>query len=148
MPEVWLPFRATFISALVGVGTPASVGNKANTSPALSNSISKIKKGRLTMNIFVGSLSYMVTETEVEEAFAQYGVVDNVNLIRDRLTGQPRGFAFVEMSNDAEARNAIHGLDGRELRGRAIKVNEARPRAERQGGSHYGKYLNRGRPRW
>ena len=100
------------------------------------------------MNIFVGSLSYMVTETELEEAFTQYGVVDNVKLIRDRLTGQPRGFAFVEISNDAEARNAIRELDGRELRGRAIKVNEARPRAERQGGSPYGKHLNPGRPRW
>ena len=80
------------------------------------------------MNIFVGSLSYMVTETELQEAFAQYGFVDKVNLIRDRGTGQSRGFAFVEMSNDAEARNAIHGLDGRELRGRAIKVNRGGPR--------------------
>ena len=95
------------------------------------------------MTIFVGNLSFQVTDAELEAAFAQYGFVDDVNVIRARDTGQPRGFAFVEMGNDAEARNAINGLNGRELRGRTINVNEARPREERHVG--YGK---RGGQHW
>ena len=98
--------------------------------------------------VFVGNLDFGATEESIRTAFEAYGAVERVSLMTDRDTGRSRGFAFVEMSNDAEARNAIHGLDGRELRGRAIKVNEARPRAERQGGSPYGKHLNPGRPRW
>ena len=83
------------------------------------------------VNIFVGNLSYSVTEDELQAAFAQYGTVDRVSMIRDRATGQPRGFAFVEMSDSGEAQNAIQALNGRELSGRAINVNEARPREER-----------------
>lgn len=83
------------------------------------------------VNIFVGNLSYSVTEDELQAAFAQYGTVDRVSMIRDRATGQPRGFAFVEMSDGGEANSAIQALNGRELSGRAINVNEARPREER-----------------
>ena len=106
-------------------------------------------------NIFVGNLSYQTTETELESAFAAYGAVDRVSIVRDRDTGQPRGFAFVEMANSNEAANAINSLNGRELNGRAINVNEARPREQRggfgggRGNSGGGGYGNRRRePRW
>lgn len=85
-------------------------------------------------NIFVGNLSFRTTEDEVRSLFAAYGSVDRVNLITDRDTGQPRGFGFVEMSNDGEAERAISELNGREFGGRAINVNEARPKEDRGGG--------------
>jgi len=85
-------------------------------------------------NIFVGNLNFRTTEDEVRTLFAAYGSVDRVNLITDRDTGQPRGFGFVEMSNDAEADRAIAELNGREIGGRAINVNEARPKDDRGGG--------------
>ncbi len=89
-------------------------------------------------NIFVGNLPYQTTEDELRAAFGEYGAVDKVSLIRDRDSGQPRGFAFVEMPNSSEAANAIQGLNGRELNGRALNVNEARPREERGGGNRSG----------
>lgn len=85
-------------------------------------------------NIFVGNLSFGTTEDSLRSAFEPYGSVDNVNIIRDRETGQPRGFAFVEMSNDAEANTAINALNGRDLDGRSLNVNEARPKTERSFG--------------
>ncbi len=85
-------------------------------------------------NIFVGNLNFRTTEDEVRALFAAYGTVDRVNLITDRDTGQPRGFGFVEMSNDAEAERAIAELNGRDIGGRAINVNEARPKEDRGGG--------------
>jgi len=85
-------------------------------------------------NIFVGNLSYSITESELEQAFSAYGAVERVSVVRDRDTGQPRGFAFVEMTDANEAANAINALNGREMNGRAINVNEARPREERGGG--------------
>ena len=85
-------------------------------------------------NIFVGNLSYATTETDLESAFGEYGAVERVSVVRDRDSGQSRGFAFVEMTNSAEANNAIKALNGREINGRAINVNEARPREERGGG--------------
>lgn len=85
----------------------------------------------------VGNLAYEVTENDLQIAFAQYGNVESVNLIRDRDTGVSRGFGFVEMSNTAEAANAINALNGQKLLGRSINVNEARPRPERSGGSRW-----------
>ena len=85
-------------------------------------------------NIFVGNLSYQTTETELEAAFAAYGAVERTSVVRDRDSGQPRGFAFVELTNHEEAMKAIQGLNGQELNGRQINVNEARPKAERSGG--------------
>ena len=85
-------------------------------------------------NIFVGNLSYSATEDGIRSLFAEYGAVERVNIITDRDSGQPRGFAFVEMSGSAEAARAIESLNGRELDGRALNVNEARPKAERSGG--------------
>jgi len=89
-------------------------------------------------NIFVGNLSFGTTEDTLRAAFEPYGSVDNVNIIRDRDTGQPRGFAFVEMSNDSEANNAINGLNGKDLDGRSLNVNEARPKSDRGGSGGFG----------
>ena len=85
-------------------------------------------------NIFVGNLSFGVTEDAVRSMFEPYGTVERVNLITDRDTGQARGFGFVEMTNGAEADRAIAELNGRELDGRALNINEARPKTERGGG--------------
>ena len=82
-------------------------------------------------NIFVGNLSYGVTEDGVRSMFEQYGTVERVNLVTDRDTGQARGFGFVEMTDSAEADRAIAELNGRELNGRSLNINEARPKPER-----------------
>ena len=84
-------------------------------------------------NIFVGNLSYQTNQNDLEAAFAAFGAVERVSVVTDRDTGQPRGFAFIEMTNRNEASNAIAGLNGTELNGRALNVNEARPREERNG---------------
>jgi len=85
-------------------------------------------------NIFVGNLSFGATEDAVRALFEAYGAVERVNLVTDRDTGQARGFGFVEMSVNADADRAIAELNGRELDGRALNVNEARPKPERSGG--------------
>lgn len=85
-------------------------------------------------NIFVGNLSFGTTEDAVRSMFEAYGSVDRVNLITDRDTGQPRGFGFVEMSNNSEADRAIAELNGRDMDGRALNINEARPKEDRGGG--------------
>ena len=89
-------------------------------------------------NIFVGNLSFGATEDAVRSMFEAYGTVDKVSLITDRDTGQPRGFGFVEMSNNAEADRAIAELNGRELDGRTLNVNEARPKSDRASAGGYG----------
>ncbi len=85
--------------------------------------------------IYVGNLSYQTTEDGLRTAFAAFGSVVTVDIIKDRDTGQMKGFAFVAMSTQAEAENAIKNLDGKMLDGRAIKVNIARPREERPAGN-------------
>ena len=85
-------------------------------------------------NIFVGNLSFGATEASIRSMFESYGSVDRVNIVTDRDSGQPRGFAFVEMSNDAEGNRAISELNGRELDGRSLNINEARPKTDRGGG--------------
>lgn len=85
-------------------------------------------------NIFVGNLSFRATEDSVRSLFEAHGTVDRVSVVKDRDSGQSKGFGFVEMSNDSEALNAIDALNGREVDGRAINVNEARPKEERGGG--------------
>ena len=79
-------------------------------------------------NIFVGNLSFGTTQEDLEVAFSQFGSVESVNIITDRDTGQPRGFAFVEMTHTKEAQNAISQLNGTEMHGRSLNVNEARPK--------------------
>jgi cold-inducible RNA-binding protein len=99
-------------------------------------------------NIFVGNLSYQTNQDELESAFAAFGAVERVSVVTDRDSGQPRGFAFVEMTNSNEANNAIEGLNGTELNGRALNVNEARPREPRTGGGNGGFGRQRREPRW
>jgi RNA recognition motif-containing protein len=89
------------------------------------------------MNIYVGNLPYTVADDDLRTAFEEYGSVDSARVIMDRDSGRSKGFGFVEMGNDAEATAAIEGLNGTDLGGRSLTVNEARPRAER-GGSRGG----------
>lgn len=84
------------------------------------------------MNIFVGNLAFTSTDDDVRQLFATYGTVDTVNLITDRETGRARGFGFIEMPNSREAHSAIQGLQGQELGGRVLSVNEAKPREPRR----------------
>jgi RNA recognition motif-containing protein len=92
------------------------------------------------MNIYVGNLSFSVTETDLREAFQAYGAVDKAAVISDKATGQSRGFGFVEMPNKEEGLKAISALNGRDIKGRAIKVNEAQPKTDRPrtGGGGFG----------
>lgn len=83
------------------------------------------------MNIYVGNLSYQMTEDELREAFAAYGDVSEVKVLSDRETGRSRGFGFVEMPNQSEGEAAIAELNGKDVGGRALRVNEARPREPR-----------------
>ncbi len=94
------------------------------------------------MNIYVGNLSFKTTEDQVRELFAAYGQVDRVSLITDRQTGRPRGFGFVEMADNSSAQAAIAAINGMEVDGRTLTVNEAQPkpdRAVRGGGGGYGR---------
>lgn len=83
------------------------------------------------MNIYVGNLNFDTTEDDLKQAFEQYGQVESVKIISDRYTGRSKGFGFIEMPGDDEARAAIEGLDGSDLGGRNLKVNEAKPREDR-----------------
>jgi len=94
-------------------------------------------------NIFVGNLSYQTTQDDLHAAFSAYGTVERVNIVTDRDSGQPRGFAFVEMTERKDAETAIAQLNGAELNGRALNVNEARPKPS--GGSGHGGGGGRGR---
>jgi len=93
------------------------------------------------MNIYIGNMSFDTTEDQLRQSFAEHGEVSTVNIIADKYTGDPRGFAFVEMADKSEAIAAIAGLNGQELGGRVLKVNEAKPRStqsgNRSGGNGY-----------
>ena len=99
-------------------------------------------------SLFVGNMSFQTTEIELSELFKPFGQVTRVHVVMDRETGRARGFAFVEMPNDDEAAKAIAGLDGKELGGRNLKVNEARPKASGGGGFRRGGGGGRGRERF
>ena len=90
------------------------------------------------MNIYVGNLSFDATDEDLRGAFAAFGEVDSASVITDRFSGRSRGFGFVEMPQSAEAEEAIAQMDGKELLGRALKVNEARPRPQRDRGGRGG----------
>jgi RNA recognition motif-containing protein len=94
----------------------------------------------MSTKLFVGNLSFNVTENDLQDAFAAFGTVTEVNLMLDRVTNRPRGFAFVSMSSKEEADKAIQAMNGKQLDGRALTVNEARPREERppRSGGGYG----------
>ena len=91
------------------------------------------------MNIYVGNLAFTASEDDVRQLFEQYGAVDKVSLITDRDTGRAKGFGFVEMSDSRAAQSALQGLNGKDFQGRALTVNEAKPREPRREPS---------RPRW
>src|ERR1700704_5967236 len=96
-------------------------------------------------NIFVGNLSFGATEEKVRSLFEPFGAIDRVSIVTDRDTGQARGFGFVEMSNNAEGDKAISALNGADLDGRALNVNEARPKTDRGSGGGGGQRQNK---RW
>ncbi|BDM83670.1 hypothetical protein AM10699_65310 (plasmid) [Acaryochloris marina MBIC10699] len=93
--------------------------------------------GYMFMSIYVGNLSYDVTQDEIQAVFAEYGAVSNVHVPKDRETGRMRGFAFVELGNDAEESKAIEELEGAEWMGRTLKVNKARPRENNRGNNNF-----------
>jgi cold-inducible RNA-binding protein len=102
-------------------------------------------------NIFVGNLDFGATESSIRSLFEPYGKVDRVNLVTDRDTGRSRGFAFVEMADSAQADHAITALNGYQMDGRALNVNEARPKpsgGDRRGGSRQDSGGQRRQPRW
>ncbi len=88
----------------------------------------------MNTKLYVGNLSYDITENDLQDLFAQHGAVAEVNLMQDRATGRARGFGFVTMATPEAAQAAIQALNGKEVKGRALTVNEARPREERAGG--------------
>jgi RNA recognition motif-containing protein len=96
------------------------------------------------MNIYVGNIGAGVTEEDIQKAFAEFGEVSLVNLLKDRYTNEPRGFGFVEMPAKAEAIEAIKQMDGKEMGGKRLIVNEARPKTERRGGGGGGGSRGRG----
>jgi RNA recognition motif-containing protein len=102
----------------------------------------KQKEG--TVNIYVGNLSFDATEEDVREVFEAFGKVESAKIVQDKYSGRSRGFGFVEMPSEDEAKAAISGLNGKEVKGRALSVNEARPRSEKPRGGGGG---GRGRGR-
>lgn len=104
------------------------------------------------MKIYVGNLNFRTTEDSLRGAFGQFGGVEEVTIVTDRDTGRSRGFAFVTMPNDGEAQAAIEALNGADLDGRNLTVNEARPKTDRPSGPRRGGYSGRGgegrRDRW
>ena len=106
----------------------------------------------MSNRLFVGNLSFDITENDLNDAFAAHGTVNEANLLMDRTTSRSRGFGFVTMSTAEEAQNAIAALNGKELNGRALIVNVARPREERAGGGRHeysgGGYGRAGRNRY
>src|SRR5437667_2350018 len=112
--------------------------------PTFGNSLWKVlvcrtAKHRMSSKLFVGNLSFNTTENDLQDAFAAFGSVTEANLMMDRTTNRPRGFGFVTMSSAEEAQKAIDGLNGKEMKGRALTVNVARPREERSGGGGGGR---------
>jgi RNA recognition motif-containing protein len=98
------------------------------------------------MNIYVGNLSYSVTEEDLQQAFEAFGQVASTSIIKDKFSGQSKGFGFVEMPVKGEAQAAIEGINGNELKGRTLNVNEARPRSDdRRGGGGGGRSGGRSR---
>src|SRR5919197_758088 len=92
----------------------------------------------MSTKLYVGNLAFQTTSEELQELFAQAGTVESASVVEDRMTGRSRGFAFVEMSTSEEANSAIEQFNGKEVGGRALKVNEAKPRENRGGGRGFG----------
>ena len=105
----------------------------------LDHGLSESLQGSRTMNIYVGNLSFDTTDSKLQAEFEAFGSVSKVNIVTDRDTGRPRGFAFVEMDDGVQAKSAIDGLNGKQMDGRSLTVNEARPRTSgpRRGNGSY-----------
>ncbi len=113
--------------------------------PVLAANYRRSAREERKLRIYVGNFGFETSEQELREAFEAHGQVQEVSMVKDRDTGRPKGFAFVEMPTSAEAQAAIGALNGKEFGGRTITVNEARPRPERSfGGGGAGGYGNRG----
>jgi RNA recognition motif-containing protein len=102
------------------------------------------KKGSYRMNVYVGNLLFDVTENELKELFEPFGQVTEVRLIMDKFTGKSKGFGFIEMPSKEEAQKAIEGLNGKDMKGRAMTVNEAKPKTDRGGRGGRGGFSGRG----
>jgi RNA recognition motif-containing protein len=100
------------------------------------------------MKIYVGNLSYSVTEEDLRLSFEEFGQVESVSIIKDQFSGQSKGFGFIEMPSKEEAQNAIGGINGKEIKGRKLNVNEARPRTDDRRGGGGGTRRPGGRPRY
>ena len=100
--------------------------------------INNLIQKEIRLNIYIGNLSNEVTEEDLRLAFEAFGQVESVNILKDKYSGQPKGFGFVEMASKTEGQSAIDGLNGKELKGRELNMSEARPRTESRGGR--GKY--------
>ncbi len=99
--------------------------------------ITQFKERDTNMKIYVGNLSYEVTEEDLRQEFGAFGEVTSANIITDKYSGRPKGFGFVEMASKSEAEAAITGLNGKTLKERTVVVNEARPRTDNRGGGSY-----------
>lgn len=102
----------------------------------------------MSTKLYVGNLAFQTTNQELQQLFGQAGTVQSANVVEDRDTGRSRGFGFVEMSSEEEATSAIEQLNGKELGGRALKVNEAKPRENRGGGGYGSNGGHRSESRW
>ena len=102
----------------------------------------------MSRKLYVGNLPFETGEDDLQTLFSQAGEIASISVVRDQMTGRPRGFAFVEMSTDEGAQNAIRDLDGKDVGGRKVTVNEARPKPERSGGFGGGDGRRRSEPRW
>lgn len=100
----------------------------SDTGDSTDDIVEIVKSLEVNINIYVGNLSWGMSDNDLQKAFEEYGTVDSARVVTDRDTGRSRGFGFVEMPNDSEASAAINGLNGYEYDGRALKVNEAKPR--------------------
>jgi RNA recognition motif-containing protein len=105
-----------------------------------SKSLHHYDSGEFSMSVYVGNLSYDVTQEDLTSVFAEYGTVTRVQIPSDRETGRPRGFGFVEMSSEAEEDAAIEALDGAEWMGRSLRVNKAKPREDKKPGGYSRSY--------
>ena len=124
--------------SIVRIGGPGGIFTRTSRDIHENDPLEQKEKLNMATKIYIGNLSFDTTESDLRETFAAFGEVTSCNVISDRDTGRPRGFAFVEMASADAAAKAIAGMNGKELGGRALVVNEARPREERPRGGGFG----------
>lgn len=122
------------VVAFKGVRVEIGHGRGANGGVLIGKQVSLFAEGKRVKKIFVGNFSFSTTDADLRQWFAPFGAVDSATVVTDRDTGRSRGFGFVEMPNNNEAEAAIAALNGKDSGGRALTVNEARPKTERSGG--------------